>query len=92
MDLSRAAVHYKDVVVVRVANLFLERQLKGYEAQIITGNTLETLGGVVKAPQSLARSQVLTSWRSTLKTLYTHFRNTLARLLASASAPLSFSA
>ena len=46
-------VHCKDVVVVRVANPFMEQQLKGHEAQILKGDTLETLGGVVKAPQSL---------------------------------------
>ena len=47
-------MRYKDVMVVRVTNLFMEQQLKGYEAQIIKGDTREILGGVVKAPQSLA--------------------------------------
>ena len=34
-------VHCKDVVVVRVANLFMEKQVKGYEVQIIMGDTLD---------------------------------------------------
>ena len=38
---TAGGVHCKDVVVVRVANLFMEKQLKGNEAQIIKGDTLD---------------------------------------------------
>ena len=47
-------LHHKDVVVVvRGARMILAQLVKGYEVQIAKDNTLEMLGGVVKAVHQL---------------------------------------
>ena len=57
--LEEDVLHHKNVAVVRAASLILAQLVKGYAAQIVKGDTSETLGGVVKAAHSLSRKYVM---------------------------------
>jgi len=57
--LEKDVLAHKDVAVVRAASLILAQLVQSNAAQIVKGDTLEALGGAVKAAHPLARKYVV---------------------------------